>query len=70
MMILKRKEEGRVCTILLHYLRNSPMPSKNILTAVLYLKRHKFGLGFEPGLLRQNANAIIKKCNAVHHLFT
>ena len=38
MMIGNRKEEGRVCTVQLHIIRKSPMPSKNSLTAVLCKK--------------------------------
>ena len=38
MMIGNRKEEGRVCTVPLHIIRKSPMPSKNRLTAVLNKK--------------------------------
>ena len=56
MMIGSRKEEGRVCTVLLHVIRKSPTPSENRLTAIL--KKPKSDPGFEPGLPRQNAIAL------------
>ena len=35
MMIGNKEEEGTVCTIVLHVIRNSPTPSKNTLTEIL-----------------------------------
>ena len=55
MMIENRKEEGRVCTVLLHVVRKSPMPSENRLTANLFRKSLS-PLGFKLVLLRQNAD--------------
>ena len=55
MMTGNRKEEGRVCTVLLHFIRNSPTPSENRLTAVLNWKKAKSKLVFKPSLPRQNA---------------
>ena len=40
-MIGNRKEEGRVCTVLLHVIRKSPTPSENRLTAISELKKAK-----------------------------
>ena len=58
MMIGNRKEEGRVCTVLLHVIRKSPTPSENRLTAILNWKKPKSEPGFKPGLPRQNAIAL------------
>ena len=41
MMIGNKKEERRVCTILLHIIRKSPTPSENRLTAILNWKKAK-----------------------------
>ena len=57
-MIGNRKEEGRVCTVLLHIIRKSPSPSENRLTAFQNWKKPKSVGGFEPVLPRQNAIAI------------
>ena len=39
-MIESTKEEERVLTILFHVLRDSPIPSRNILTAIQIRKSH------------------------------
>ena len=57
-MIGNRKEEGRVCTVLLYVIRKSPTPSENRLTAILNGKKPKSNPGFEPGLPRQDAIAL------------
>ena len=57
-MIGNRKEEGRVCTVLLHVIRKSPTPSENRLTAIMNFKKTKSDPEFEPGLPRQNASAL------------
>ena len=54
-MIGNRKEEGRVCTVLLYVKRKSPTPSENSNSE---LKKPKSDPGFEPGLPRQNAIAL------------
>ena len=38
-MIGNRKQEGTVCTILLHAIRKSPTPRENILTVILNRKK-------------------------------
>ena len=58
MMIGKRKEEERVCTVLLHVIRQSLKPSEKRLTEVLNRKKPMSVLGFELGQLRQNAIAL------------
>ena len=55
MMIGNRKEEGGVCTVLLHVIRKSRTPSENRLTAILNWKKPKSDPGFEPSLPGQNA---------------
>ena len=58
MMIGNRKEEGRVCTVLLLVIRKSPTPSEIRLTAILIRKKPKSDPGFELGLSGQNAIAL------------
>ena len=58
MMIGKRKEERRVCTVLLQVIIKSLTPSENRLTAMLNWKKPKSNLEFKPGLPRQNAIAL------------
>ena len=58
MMIVNRKEEGRVCTVLLYVIRKSLTPSENRVTAILTWKKPKSVPRFEPGLPRQNASAL------------
>ena len=50
MMIGKRKEEVRNCTILLHVIRKSPTLGENRWTAILNGKNAKSVPGFEPRL--------------------
>ena len=59
MMIGNRKEEGRVCTVLLHVIRKSPTPSESWLPAILNWKKHKSIPGFTPSLSIQSAT---KQC--------
>ena len=54
MIIGNRKEEGRVCTVLLHIIRKSLTPSENWLTVNQNWKKPKSDPGFKPGLPRQN----------------
>ena len=58
MMIGNNKEEGRICSDLLHVLEKALTPWENRLTAILNWKKPKPYLGFEPGLPRQNAIAL------------
>ena len=55
MMIGYRKEEGRCCTILIHFIVKSPSSCETTLTAILSWKKPKSIPGFKPGLPRQNA---------------
>ena len=57
-MIGNRKEEGKVCTVLLKVIRKSLTPSENIFTAILTWKKHKTIPGFKPGLPRQNVSTL------------
>ena len=57
-MIWNKKDERRVRTLLINLPRKSPTPSENILTAIMYWKKAKSILGFEPCLSRQNAIAL------------
>ena len=58
MMIGNRKEERRVCTILLHVIRKSPTPTENRLAFFSSELLSKSNPGFKPGLPRQNAIAL------------
>ena len=51
-----RKEEGRVCYVLLHLIRKSPTLGE--IDCNSELKMLKSVSGFEPGLPRQNAIAL------------
>ena len=54
MMIGNRKEEERVCIVLLNFIRKNLTPSENRLTAILKWKKAKS----VPGLSRQNSIAL------------
>ena len=58
MMMRSRKEDGRVCTVLKHVIRKSPMPSVNRLTAVLNQTKPKSVLGFKYHLFEESAIAL------------
>ena len=58
MMIRNWKEEGRVCTVILHVIRKKQTPIQNRLTAILNCKEPESIPGFEPSLPRQNAIAL------------
>ena len=53
----RRRKSINTYIALLHIIGNSKTPKENRLITILDQKKPKFILGFEPGLLRQNAIA-------------